>query len=154
MNLGRVLCAVLFIFGVFGSERAQAMEILDFEKPVPPTAQTLISGFVTKNLNMNMENYQVAEADLNRDGLSEYILRQKKCFGKDNLCTFLILAESRENIVLLAKFNARALALGNAFTYGVQDILAFQSDNNDYGYDIFIWDPPSKMYILKKQTAG
>lgn len=154
MNLGRVLCALLIIFGVFGSGTARAVEILDFEKPVPPTAQVLISGFVTANLNINMENYQVAEADLNRDGMGEYVLRQKKCFGKEKLCTFLILAESRGNIVLLGKFSARSLAVGDSYTSGVQDILAFQSDNNDYGYDIFVWDPPSKMYILKKQTAG
>lgn len=154
MNRGRLLCVFIIIFGVLISRNAQAIEILDFEKPVPPTAQLLISAFVTANLGMNMENYQTAEMDLNRDGLNEYILRQKKCYGKEKLCTFLILAESRGNIVLLGKFSARNLALANSYTSGVQDILAFQSNNNDYGYDIFIWDPPSKMYILKKQTAG
>ena len=155
MNMGRFIGALLVIvFGVFGSQKAQALEILDFDKPIPPTAQLLISDFVTANLHMNMENYQAAEMDLNRDSLSEYILRQKKCYGDEKLCTFLILAESRGNIVLLGKFSARNLALGNSYSFGVQDILAFQSNNNDYGYDIFVWDPPTKMYILKKQTAG
>lgn len=155
MKIGRLISAfLLLVFGSIGSGTAQSLEILDFEKQIPPTAQVLISSFVTANLNTDMKNYQVAEVDLNGDALSEYILRQKKCYGNEKLCSFLILAESRGNIVLLGKFRARNLALGKTYTSGVQDILAFQSDNNDYGYDIFIWDPPSKMYILKKQTAG
>ncbi|MCB1681688.1 MAG: hypothetical protein H6858_03015 [Rhodospirillales bacterium] len=138
----------------YAAQTAYGMEMLNFEKQISPTALILMSNYVQKNLEMNMENFKAVEIDLNRDGLNEYIIRQKKCYGGEQACTYYILAESRGNMVLLGKIRARNLALGGSYTYGVQDILAFQSNNNDYEYDIFIWDPPSKMYILKRQTAG
>lgn len=86
--MGRFIGALLVIvFGVFGSQKRKLWRFL-ISISRSPTAQLLISDFVTANLHMNMENYQAAEMDLNRDSLSEYILRQKNVMETKNSVRF------------------------------------------------------------------
>lgn len=148
----RVLAFLSLCFCPFGG--AWALEPLNYGPEVRPGARVLLSEWLEREMGVGLEAYATASADLNRDGLPEYVLKPLKCFDPRGFCTFLILADAQNKIVLLGKISAKNLALGDSYHSGVQDILAFQSNNNDYEYDIFVWDPPSMTYMLNGRTEG
>lgn len=114
----------------------------------PLLSKQRISAWLEANTGLPVDQYSVAPEDLNRDGIAEYILKPLKCYDSNGFCPFLILADTSAGIITLGTISAKSLALGDSYHGGVQDILAFRSNNNDYEYDIFVWDPPGKSYIV------
>lgn len=152
----RVLSLSIFVFAAFTglSLEARAFEALTYGQRAPASAQLMLGDWLARETSLTLDDYETAMADLNRDGLGEYILKPRKCYGSDGLCEFLVLAGAGGQAVLLAKISAKKLALGDSYHAGVQDILAFRRNNNDYEYDIFVWDPPSMVYVLNGRTEG
>lgn len=148
----RILAVILVSMGFLS--RAHAFEPLNYGPSLPVSAKVLLSDWVSREMGIGLGGYAVAMADLNRDGITEYVLKPLKCYDPQGFCTFLILADARQSLVLLGKISAKKLALGDSYHAGVQDILAFRSNNNDYEYDIFVWDPPSMTYMLNGRTEG
>ena len=132
---------------------AFCIEKMYFNVNPTPSAKILLSSYIREKNGLTLPDYYIAKNDLNGDGIYEYILKQKKCYSNKGKCTFIILAESAGKAILLGKIRAYSLALGDDYSFGVQDILAFSDDNNDYVYDVFKWDPLSKRYILKKEAV-
>ncbi len=90
----------------------------------------------------------VAPTDLNEDGLSEFIVRDKDCAPA---CRFTILAENDGKITPLGIIEARALALGDRHSNGVRSLFGYASDNNDYDYTVYVWEPATGRYIMAGQ---
>ena len=109
-----------------------------------------IDSFLKTHQRGNQSDYDIAENDLNNDGLQEFVLRPKTCPSDPKPCQYMILAENKNKIYILGMISAYKLMLSGTFSNGIQDFLAFQSDNNDYEYERYIWSPTEARYILEK----
>ncbi|MBI1300384.1 MAG: hypothetical protein GC137_01875 [Alphaproteobacteria bacterium] len=127
-----------------------AIEVLSFDHALRPATKFRLQDFLKDSFNTELENYDVAEADLNDDGLSEYILKKRKCGVTNNFCTHLIIGEAKSDMILLSNIRARHIAIADTKTGHVRDILVFKNQINDYEFDIYMWSQNEKMYILNE----
>lgn len=150
-----ILICLSFWSGFLAFPRdATAYESLAYGAALPPSSRLLLEEWLEQEKETELSLYEVAVADLNRDGIGEYVLKPRKCYGKGGFCTFIVLAEGQKGALVLGKISAKKLALGDSYHTGVQDILAFRSNNNDYEYDIFVWDPLASEYVQNGRTEG
>lgn len=136
---------LLMLNCVLTGQNAHAAEKLRFDSPIPRSSFEKIKSFSRSDLKKNIDLFQIAAADLNRDGLEEYIIRAKDC-GKNGLCDFTVLAETREGIFQLGSFTGQNLLLGNEYTQGVRNILIFDNRMNDFDYELYTWHPETSSY--------
>ena len=127
---------------------AHAIEPLEYEKKISTSLQYQIDLFLEKTYGTNLSQYEISGIDLNNDGINEHILKQRRCNTRTKWCTHLILAEKKDGILLLSKIKAYSLMIGGTNSHGIKDVLAFTNDTNDYNFDIYMWSPSQKMYIL------
>lgn len=127
---------------------AGAIEPLNYQKNISPTLEYEIDLFLKKEYRNDLSQYRISSIDLNNDGIDEHILKSRQCEMHKRQCTHLILAEKNDGILLLSKIRAYNLMIGGTSSHGVKDILAFTDDINDYNFNIYMWSPPRKMYIL------
>lgn len=92
-----------------------------------------------------------AQADLNYDGDDEVITRPISCDMAQDTCLYTIYAVRQNTPLNIGVIQARHIMVGGSQTYGIADILAFKNDLNDYDFDLYIWSPPRKTYILKEE---
>ena len=128
-----------------------AVESLDYEKEASPSLGHQIDSFLEENYGTDLSQYNIASIDLNNDGIDEQILKQKRCDTRTKHCTHLIVAEKSNEILLLSKIKAFNLMIGGTVSHGIKDVLAFTSEINDYNFDIYMWSPSQKMYILRAE---
>jgi len=104
--------------------------------------------------SLPFENITIAAADLNGDGLDEYITRPAECTHEHkNQCSFSILASAKNNeLILIGKLNAREISLGDGYTHGVRNIRSYSNPLNDYEYQLYIWEPSQSRYILQQEN--
>ena len=86
----------------------------------------------------------VALSDLNQDGIPEYIIKNSEC---KKSCEFSILAKKSTNSLHLGSITANALVIQNDDTHGVRNIQAYKNPQNDYDFDVFIWDDQAHRYV-------
>lgn len=135
---------IIGIFGVLGTASvAHAAEKLRFDAPISRSSFERIKQFTSNNLGLSVDSYEIAPADLNDDGLYEYVLKPKHC-GQS--CSFNIVAEARKEIVPLADIQGVNIVLGNETSHGVRNILVFESPTNDFDYTLYTWHPMSSSY--------
>lgn len=144
-----VLCCTYLCTGY--SKPAAALEPLDYSKKISPSIGYQIDSFLEKTYDTNLSQYDVAGIDLNNDGIDEHILKQIRCNIQTKQCTHLILAEKQKEILLLSKIKAYNLMIGGSSSHGIKDLLAFKNKINDYNFDIYMWSPSQKMYILRAE---
>ena len=125
-----------------------ALEALKFEEDYSTTLKFQIDQFLKNETGTNASEYLIADVDLNGDGIDEHILKRKTCKTPVSTCTFIIIAEKEDRILLLSKISAKNLMVDGKVTYGIKNLLAFNSDRNDYKYDIYMWSPKEKLYIM------
>jgi len=125
-----------------------ALEALTFKEDYSTTLKFQIDQFLQEELGTEASQYVMADVDLNLDGIDEHILKRKSCKTSVNTCTFIIIAEKDDRILLLSKISAKNLMVDGKVTYGIKNLLAFNSDRNDYKYDIYMWSPKEKLYIM------
>ncbi|PCI97172.1 MAG: hypothetical protein COB14_09385 [Alphaproteobacteria bacterium] len=148
----RLLIVLCFTYLCTGySKPAEALEPLDYNKKISPSLGHQIDSFLEKTYDTNLSQYDVAGVDLNNDGIDEHILKQLLCNIQTKQCTHLILAEKQEDILLLSKIKAYNLMIGGTSSHGIKDVLAFNNKINDYNFDIYMWSPSQKMYILRAE---
>ncbi len=147
-----LLITLLLAFSITAlANVASAVEGLNYSDEISTSLKPRINEFLWQSYETDLSLYSIANSDLNNDGVNEYILKRKKCNVQDGLCTHLILAETKDSIVLLSNIRARNLMVGATSTYKINDLLAFKFEINDYNFDIYIWSPTQKMYILKTE---
>jgi hypothetical protein len=135
---------IIGIFGILGTaSTVHAAEKLRFDAPIPRSSFERIKQFASTNLQHSVESYEIARADLNDDGLYEFVLKPKHC---EDVCLFNIVAEARKEIVRLADIRGANLVLGNETSHGVRNILVFESPTNDFDYTLYTWHPMSSSY--------
>lgn len=140
---------LLTLLSVFLLPRhAFALEALKFKEDYSTTLKFQIDQFLQDELGTSASHYVMADVDLNGDGIDEHILKRKSCKTSVSTCTFIIIAEKDDRILLLSKISAKNLMVDGKVTYGIKNLLAFNSDRNDYKYDIYMWSPKEKLYIM------
>ncbi len=81
----RILAAFIVTLGLLS--RAHAFEPLNYGPSLPVSAKVLLSDWVSREMGMDLGGYAVAMADLNRDGIAEYVLKPLKCYDPQGFCT-------------------------------------------------------------------
>lgn len=114
-----------------------------------PSLRLQLDAFLKQYFNSDSSGYTLTSTDLNGDNLLEHILRRNNCGQYTNICTYLIIAEKKGELTLLSKIDTHRLVIGNDENHGIKNILAFNSQTNAYIFDIYVWSPHEKMYILK-----
>ena len=125
---------------VFSTHKSWAVEPLQYTVHFPSSLLLELPS------NIKKEEYKLARIDLNGDGDDEYLLSPILC---EVTCRHKILAYRKNKLIQIAEITARNIMLGGSYTHGIKDILAFDSEINDYNFVIYIWSPAEKMYILK-----
>jgi hypothetical protein len=132
----------------FNFSWAFATEPLHFNDRPGPTSTVFLERFF-QSLNPPLAVPALAAADLNEDGLNEFIA-QTACQTNQG-CVYLVLAESDGTLIQLGQIPARSLALGSAYSAGVRNIIAYKSGNNDFTPTLYVWEPASRQYMIKEE---
>lgn len=128
------------------SDPAHAFEKLNFQTKTSTVDRVLIQKFL--NLK-TLDGYEIAEADLNNDGQSEFFVKTPECKKNSTLCTYKILAREHNKIVELTRLNAQNIVLGNAYSNGIRNLLIFDNRKNDFDYTLYEWQSQSATYAQK-----
>ncbi len=146
----RVFLTILFALSV-APYSAGAVEQLDYSKQISPSLKYQIGLFLEQIYDTDIDIYNIAKVDLNSDGLDEHILKRKSCDDSKALCIHSIIAEKNGELILLSKIMARNIVLANTYSHGIKDILVFKNEINDYNFNIYVWSPSQKMYIMNDE---
>ena len=150
--MGRILVVIaITVMCITASGNASAVEPLNYSDKTGPTLRVQLSSFLKNTYDTALSDYQIADIDLNNDGIDEYILKQRRCSIIDKSCTHLVIAEKQNEIFELSRIKAQNLMVGGTLSHGIKDLLAFNDEINDYKFDIYVWSPPQKMYIIKAE---
>ncbi len=148
MTLIRFIIITFLISGgiFYSSPPAYAVEPLQLKEIKSPSLRLALNTFL-KDSSLPSD-YLVAHTDLNKDGIDEHILKPKHCSDRSYNCQHIVIAEKEDHIVLLAKIRAREIMIATTYSYGIKDIMAFTNPVNEYNFDIYMWSPKEKTYIL------
>ena len=151
-NRVRFLPATLMagLFCILMPLQSKAVEPLSYHQTPTPYVRVKVTDFLQETYETKVTDYVIAEVDLNNDGDKEFILKRKFCANQNTPCIHLILAKVKEEIVLLSNIKAKNLMIAGTKTFGIKDILAFKDEINQYNFDIYIWSPGEKKYIVKR----
>lgn len=95
--------------------------------------------------------YRWAAVDLNDDGLSEYILRPKKCLDTNTACAHKIIGFTPQGQTsLLGIIKTRDILLGVGYSGTVRNLLARNNPLNDYHFDVYMWSPNQSQYVRQE----
>ena len=124
----------------------RAAEPLRFESPTPQQAAWLRTAPGGRTA--------LALADLNEDGLPEYIVQKDtQCAAQKALCDFEILADSGKGTISLGHLRAYSLALGSSYVHNIRSLVAFRDPHDDYAAEVYVWDPAASRYMIQGQTT-
>ncbi len=125
---------------VLNAPAAYALEPVNFDAQLGLTDSL--------HLETYLKTYEAAPADLNGDGLKEFILKNKDCKAQ-TLCEYKVLAYSHSETLTLAEFKAQQIALSDHYTSGVRDILVYNNPLNDYAHTIYAWNAANSKFVEK-----
>ena len=106
-----------------------------------------------QNLLSEQDFNKIAIVDLNDDSINEYVLERD---FKGALRAYELLALIDEQLIPLGIIRAEKLMLAYDQQHGVRSILSFNDANNDYEYEIYVWDAMRSRYsnIKDIETSG
>lgn len=139
------LCTALLAAGP-----AHAVDPIAFNTKIGGTSRLALGQYLQAS-QKTPDDMLIAAADLNGDGLDEFILRDKSCDSRAAMCAFTVVSENNGGITPLGEIKARSIALGNDYTQGVRSLLAYESVINDYEYTVYVWEPRSARYTMAGQ---
>lgn len=136
----------LFLFLILLPYSGSATEPLFFKEMSGSEASTFSS-----LLKIDEEITHLARTDLNKDGLDDFILFEKKpdCLKKITPCSYFILGQAKEDIALLNQIEAYNIAVSDIYKFGVRDLIVYNNAHNDYAHIVYRWDPASRRYKIK-----
>lgn len=143
---------LLIFFGILGFPGLPgAVEPLSFNAAPSGLARQRIDNFTRDSLKTDPAGMAIARADLNEDGLDEYILKAPDC-DAGGLCGFTVLANAADGIVEIGTFRARKIALGNSYSANVRNIVVYNDPQSDFAYQLCVWEPRQSRYILNERN--
>lgn len=112
--------------------------------------QLLVDSYARDTLHADPAQLKAARADLNQDGIDELIVVSPGCSPAAIPCRFNILADTGSTLTTLGTVAAKRLALSSNYTAGVRNIFAYQDQDNDFIYQLYVWEPEQSRYILSQ----
>ncbi len=90
--------------------------------------------------------FALASADLNGDGIDEWVARRISPLAPDPCearadCLFVVLGLQRREPVTLGTVKASRVEISGDRIYGVRKLMIYNSPDNDYTYKLYSWDP-------------
>lgn len=148
-----ILTVQFFLANSAFFQSAYAIDPVRFDEEIrSPSLRLQMDVFLQGVYKTDSRSFDIASRDLNGDGVNEYILKRKSCSQAETVCTHLILADMKTKMHLLSSIRAKYLMVGGTSNFGVNDILVFENNVNEYDFDIYMWSPEQKMYILKLES--
>jgi hypothetical protein len=135
---------------LLSASSAHAADRLSFDGKIGDTSRFALGQYLQAS-NKTTDDMLIAAADLNGDGLNEFIIRDKNCDSSSKNCTFTVLSEVNDMILPLGDIPARDIALGNQYSQGVRSLVAYESVINDYEYAVYVWEPSEARYMMAGQ---
>lgn len=138
-----------------GYSPAKASEPLLFNYSPNPLEQKYLH-LLTEN--SDLDNYEIAAVDLNKDGVQEFILKNKTCNASvganKHYCQYMVAAfKNDKEFMSLGEFTSKTLILSNNFFKGIRDLHVYNRQENDYDYNIARWNPEISGYeIIRNGT--
>ena len=126
---------------------AQAQEGMSF-KAAQNYKERKVTSFVQEQSQTSDVKYILSSADLNDDGVNEYIVKPKTC-SANNFCNHTIIAYMNDKPIVLLSTIARSIIVKNTHHYGVKDITTYSSPMNDFQKSEYQWNPFSYVYEQK-----
>lgn len=93
-----------------------------------------------------------AAADLNEDGLPEFIFQREAAGGGYDFRIYAQDAKKRDALVLLGAMQGTKILLSNDYKHGIRNLLIFNDAYNDFAYQAFGWSPKSRQYEMIQTT--
>ncbi len=139
-----ILCALPCI-------SAHAMEEMTYSDFTGSVAmQSRLQSYISEHYENNVSEYKFSRVDLNGDGIDELVSKKRKCLTVGTqYCEHSILAQTNDAILNLGNITAKHIITAGTSSHGIRDILAFKNQLNDYDFEIYVWSPAEKKYILK-----
>lgn len=125
---------------------AHALENLIYNQSLSKSSALLLK----KYLNTPPNTSNIAQIDLNDDGLSEFIVKPEQCTLETTSCEFMILAETDREIISLGTIKARNINVSTKTTSGVRNIHAFDNPLNDFDYSLYHWEAARSRYMMEE----
>lgn len=97
-----------------------------------------------------LKTHMVATADLNEDGIEEFILRQKDCVD-NSLCDYKVLARKKSDTTPLGAFKARKVLLGSHYTNGIRNFIVYADASSDFSYSVYAWDKDRSEFVERAE---
>lgn len=142
----RFFFIISFATGVLSAcpSPARALETLIYNQKISLSSSVLIS----KYLGERYDEYDIAQTDLNDDGLNEFIVKPSACGSENDYCLFSILAETDTKMLDLGTIVARDIAVDEKRFSGVRSIRAFDNPRNDFKFSLYVWEAPRARYKM------
>jgi hypothetical protein len=141
------------MLAVIMSSPSVASERLIFKKDalggLGASTRLIFPEYVTNVLGTSVEDLEIAAADLNQDGIDEFIAKPLNCNKNLDLCPHYILAETSKGVISLGTIPAKAILLGQDSYHGIRSLMVFSDTKNDFAYNIFVWNPSTSSFKLK-----
>jgi hypothetical protein len=137
---------ILVCFMAAAPAPAYSYEKIVYNQNLSEVSRRALTAYARDTLKTEIESLDIARADLNEDGLEEFILRPKGCGPQP--CDHRLVAQAQSGVIELGTITARGLVLGNQYSSGIRTLLAFNNDNNDFDYELYVWEPRESRYIL------
>lgn len=130
---------------------AKAFEELSYapaKKTSGPSLYLQLKTLLKQKYKHDVADYLIAHTDLNADNLMEHIIKLKNCGKYTNICTYTVIIERNAKLDIISRINTNQLIVGDDQNYGIKNLLAFRNPKNAYDFDIYMWSPSEKTYIL------
>jgi hypothetical protein len=148
--LFRYLLVFILLIPAF-TGHASAAGNLNFTSEITDRQRLVIDRYFKDTLHTPAANpIALALADLNEDGLNEFILQSDCKEGQKGYCSFTILAETDNKVISLGSITGWVIELGNAYSNGVRNIIARQNPRNDFDRTVYVWEPQTARYMIKE----
>ncbi|MCB1652202.1 MAG: hypothetical protein KDI46_09125 [Alphaproteobacteria bacterium] len=103
------------------------------------------------DISQSLDELEIAYIDLNEDGIDEMMLKEKSCTGQ-KICTISILARAPGKLHSLGKIEGKNVAIAQSYNHGIRDLMVYDDPDNDYKYDLYVWNPQETRYKLKEDA--
>lgn len=132
---------------IIAPNHTKASEALYFKEAKNHKEKNIIS-FIKKTYQAFDKEYILAPADLNNDGINEYVVKEKNC-PSNTICRHHIIAIMEDKPISLLSVNAKKIIVNDTNNYGVRNITIYDNKMNDFKKSKYLWNPHSYLYEQK-----
>ena len=138
----KYVALTLLILSLLSPTTALALENLRF-KQAQSYKQVQMIDFIINHTENSEIPYVLAEIDLNGDSIDEYIIKPESGANCPAfpLCPYYVTAFQKHDPIIIGKFNAHKMLISDKKTYGIRQIIVYNTPHNDFTSKTSSWNP-------------